>query len=100
MGLAELEELFPINSPELGRGPNASGLGGSAELRGHSSVGVGKKEDILGAVTYGKTAGEAAIIGSLERASKLQKRITRSIAAEAESLLEVVAMNGTGSEEL
>jgi 3-oxoacyl-ACP reductase-like protein len=59
-----LEELFPTNSPELGTGANAAELGGAAELRGRWSLGEGKNEDILGAVTYGKTAGEAEIAGS------------------------------------
>lgn len=86
MSFAEPEELFPINSPELGTGANASGTGGSAEFRGHWSDGAGKKEDILGAVTSGKTAGEAVIVGLLERASTLEKRRTTDIAATAEAV--------------
>lgn len=57
--LAEPEELFPINSPELGTGGNASEFGEAVV------VGEGKKDDIFGAVTDGKTAGEAEITGSL-----------------------------------
>ncbi|KAK3183884.1 hypothetical protein Dsin_031170 [Dipteronia sinensis] len=56
--LVEVEELFPINSPALGTGATASELGKAAELE------EGKNDDIWGAVTYGKTVGEAEITGS------------------------------------
>lgn len=57
--LAELEDLFPINSPELGIGADASDFGDAEELE------EGKKEDIFGEVSKGKTVGEAEMIGSL-----------------------------------
>lgn len=84
--LAELAELFPTNSPdsELGTGANASELGGAAELRGRWLLGEGKNEDILGAVTYGKTAGEAEIAGSQVelRPSNIAKKMTIDTAAQ------------------
>lgn len=43
--LATLEELFPMNSPELGIGADASDFGVAAGLD------RGKKEDIFGAVS-------------------------------------------------
>lgn len=58
--LAELEDLLPTKSPEVEAGGSASGE--AAKLAGASTppaLGVGKNEEISGAVTYGKTAGVA-----------------------------------------
>ena len=55
---------FPLNWPELG--PGASGAGEAAVSNDRSLVGEGKNEDISGALPYGKTAGEAKIVGSLQ----------------------------------
>jgi hypothetical protein len=82
LNTAGLEELFPMNSPEIGTGANFPNLGGAAGPRSHSSVGGGKKEDMLGAFTYGKTAGEAPIVGSLVRASALAKNMIIGITTE------------------
>lgn len=71
-----------MNSPEIGTGANFPNLGGAAGPRSHSSVGGGKKEDMLGAFTYGKTAGEAPIVGSLVRASALAKNMIIGITTE------------------
>lgn len=87
--LAELQELFPTNSPELGMGANASEPVGTAELVGHcGGAWEGKKEDMLGALTYGKTAGEAEIAGSLVTVCKLAKKMTMGTAA-ANNLVQV-----------
>ena len=78
--LAAQEELFPINSPELGAGANASEFW---------EVGEGKNDDISGAFTYGKIAGEAEITGSLveHRKCRLRKKMTaRRIADDAETV--------------
>ncbi|KAB1199811.1 hypothetical protein CJ030_MR0G013099 [Morella rubra] len=76
--LAKLEELFPRNSPVLGTDANAPELGAGAGLGDPWAVGEGKNEDILAAVTYGKTAGEAKIAGSLVElgARKTAKKMT------------------------
>lgn len=61
---------FPTNSPELGTatatGPNASEVGE-----------VGKKDDmlLLGAFPYGKTVGEAEMVGVGTQCLKLAKRM-------------------------
>ena len=61
---------------------NASESGATAELVGHcGGASEGKNGDILGALTYGKTAGEAEIAGSLVTVCKLEKRMTIGIAA-------------------
>ncbi len=82
--LAELEELLPTNSPERGTGVIASEWGAAAELRGRWTLGEWKNEDILGAVTYGETAGEAEIVGSLVElgAYKIAKQMTIDKAAQ------------------
>ncbi|CAK9175173.1 unnamed protein product [Ilex paraguariensis] len=74
---AELDKLFPTNSPELGIGADASNLGGTAELGGCWVLGEGKNEEMLGAVTYGKTAGDAESVGTLSanRQFRSEKKI-------------------------
>ena len=78
--LAELEELLPTNSPELGTGVIAFEWGAAAELRGRWALGEWKNEDILG----GETAGEAEIVGSLVElgACKIAKQMTINKAAQ------------------
>ena len=82
--LAELEELLPTNSPELGTGVIAFEWGAAAELRGGWALGEWKNEDILGGVSYGETAGEAEIVGSLVElgACKIAKQMTINKAAQ------------------
>ena len=87
--LTELEELFPTNSPELGTGANASELGGAAELGGRWSLGEGKNEDILGAVIYGVTAGEAEIVGSQVEVRLCNIAKKMAIDKAAQNLVEV-----------
>lgn len=82
LSFIELEELFPINSPELGTGANASNFGGSAGPKVHPSLGEGKNEDILGAATCGKTAGEAVIVDAVVRVSTLAKKMAIDIPAK------------------
>lgn len=87
----ELEQLFPTNSPEYGTGANAPAFGEAAELEGRV---LGKNEEMLGGdPTYGRTAGEAEIVGmSVElREFKLRKKI--KIDTTAESLV-MGAMEG------
>ena len=57
---------FPLNWPELGPCAGASGTGEAAVSNDRFLVGEGKNEDISGALLYGKTAGEAKIVGSLQ----------------------------------
>lgn len=62
----DLPEIFPLSWPELGPGASGSGTGEVAVSTGQSLVGEGKNEDISGALIYGKTAGEAKIVDSLQ----------------------------------
>lgn len=75
--LAALEELFPINSPELG-------AGAGADASEYGGVGEGKNDDIFGEFTYGKRAGEAEITGSLveHRKCRFRKKVTVRIIAD------------------
>ncbi|KAK8619031.1 hypothetical protein V6N13_133000 [Hibiscus sabdariffa] len=84
--LAEQPELFPTNSPELGMGAKASESGHCG------GASVGKNEDIPGAFTRGKTAGEAEIAGSLATVCKLDKKMTNGTTA-ANNLELVVDMD-------
>ncbi|KAK8511409.1 hypothetical protein V6N13_024050 [Hibiscus sabdariffa] len=84
--LAEQPELFPTNSPELGMGAKASESGHCG------GASVGKNEDIPGAFTRGKTAGEAEIAGSLATVCKLDKKMTNGT-TEANNLELVVDMD-------
>ncbi|KAK2666032.1 hypothetical protein Ddye_004606 [Dipteronia dyeriana] len=83
--LVEVEELFPINSPALGNGASASELGEAAELE------EGKNDDIWGAVTYGKTAGDAEITGSQVEHMKCRV-IKKMIVDKTADNLVIVAM--------
>ncbi|KAK4845194.1 hypothetical protein QYF36_002112 [Acer negundo] len=86
--LVEVQELFPINSPALGTGATASELGEAAELE------EGKNDDICGAVTYGKTAGEAEITGSQVEHRKC--RVTKKMIVDktADNLVIVAMVTG------
>lgn len=61
----EMPAIFPLNWPELGPGASVSGAGDAAVSNVRSLVGEGKNEDISGELLFGKTAGEAKIVGSL-----------------------------------
>lgn len=82
---------MPTNWPELGTGANAS------DALEASSLGEGKKDDILllGGFPFGKTAGEAEIVGTtlddLHRACKLANKM--AVHKIAENLLTDRAIN-------
>lgn len=62
----DLPEIFPLSWPEFGPGASASGTGELALSTDQFLAGDGKNEDISGALIYGKTAGEAEIVDSLQ----------------------------------
>lgn len=77
----EPEQLFPTNSPELGTGAT----GDAADLEGHAD---GKNDEIFGGdSTYGRTAGEAEIVGISIEFSEFRWRKKIRIGRRAESLV-------------
>ena len=82
----EPELLFPTNPPELGTGANAPAFGDAAELLDGRVL--GKNEEMLGGdSTYGRTAGEAEIVGMSIEFRKFRWRKKINIDTSAESLV-------------